>query len=89
MMSRAQIEKRWGVRIVDDEPYWRGERLLPLYKIYSADGCTWENGLTSIKAVENECREWSDALLSIKKEVEECRRITAERLAFERAQSQN
>lgn len=77
MMSRAQIEKRWGVRIADDGPFWKGQRLLKCYKIYSADGCQWENGLTSIKAVENECREWSDALLSIKRTVESYRKARA------------
>ena len=88
MMSRAQIEKRWGVRIIEDGYYWFG-RYIKLYNIYSADGCSWEKGLKTLQAVENECREWSDALLSIKKKVEEYRKITAERLAFEKAQSQN
>lgn len=69
-MTRKQIEKRWGVSIVDDSYYdWNCEHV-KYYKIYSADGCPWENGLRTLKAVERECREWNDTLLSIKREVE-------------------
>ena len=41
MMSRAQIEKRWGVYVDSDGFYWRGQQPKPMYKIYSADGCQW------------------------------------------------
>ena len=65
-MSKAQIEKRWGVKIIEDGYYWFG-KYVKLYNIYSADGCSWEKGLRTLKAVEKECKEWNDALLIIKK----------------------
>ena len=62
-MSKAALEKRYGVKIVWD--HWNDE-----YVIYSADGCKWENGTPTIKACANECVDWMDALLSIKRTVE-------------------
>ena len=67
-MTRAQIEKRWGVTIRDDS-FWNpiSAKEIKCYRVYSADGCPWENGLRTLKAVERECRIWSDRLLYIKK----------------------
>lgn len=65
-MTRAQIEKKYGVAIVDDSYYnWNG-KLVKQYRIHSADGCPWENGLKTIKAVEQECKQWEQQLLAIK-----------------------
>lgn len=66
-MSRAQLEKKYGIKIADDSWYnpftfkW-----VKAYKIYSADGCPWAKGLKNLKAVENECKYWETALLKIK-----------------------
>ena len=81
-MSREQMEKRWGVRIIS-EPYWSPFRrkFRNDYIIYSADGCCWDKGFNTLKEVEDMCRTDNDALLSIKKKVEETKRITAIRLA--------
>lgn len=70
-MTRAQIEKTYGVKIVDDSFYsYRKGRYQKAYKIYSADGCKWENGLHTIKAVETECKQWATELKGIKADVE-------------------
>ncbi len=70
-MSKKSLEKRYGVTIADDS-YWNplSGKYVKQYKMYSADGCLWENGLTTIKAVEEECRRYGDHLLHIKKNVE-------------------
>lgn len=68
-MSRAQLEKMYGIRIADDSWIDMSGRIRKAYKIYSADGCQWENGLRNLKAVERECVKWADALLDIKRKV--------------------
>lgn len=70
-MTRAQLEKRYGIHIADDSYVnpWTG-KIVKAYKMYSADGCQWENGLHTIKRVEQECIKWADALIGIKKCVE-------------------
>lgn len=66
-----RLEKKYGIKVVDDsffDPL--SGRYVKRYKMYSADGCPWENGLT-IKGLQAECREWGKALLEIKASVEE------------------
>lgn len=67
-MTKAQIENKYGVRIADDSFYHplKG-RFVKQYRMYSADGCPWENGLRTLKDVENECKQWAEALLRIKR----------------------
>ena len=66
-MTKAQIESTYGVKVRDDSYYnVRLGKVTKQYKIYSADGCKWENGLKTMKAVELECRRWEKELLSIK-----------------------
>ena len=66
-MTRAQIEKKYGVHITDDS-FWnpRTGRYVKAYAMYSADGCRWECGMRTIAQVEAECKEWEKALLDIK-----------------------
>ena len=66
-MSKARLEKRYGIKIVDDSYYnpFTGKDVKQ-YKFYSADGSLWENGLRTIKAVEAECKTWAFSLLQIK-----------------------
>ena len=59
MASKAQLERQYGITIVKSD-------LDNEYTIYSADGCKWENGLRTIRAVETECRWWHEELLQIK-----------------------
>lgn len=65
MRRIATLEKMYGVKIVKDFCY-DGKQL---YKMYSADGCPWENGLT-LKGLNAECEAWSAALLDIKAKTE-------------------
>lgn len=70
-MTRNQLEKTYGIKITDDSFYNpRNGRFVKAYKFCSADGCSWENGLRTIKAIEQECQEWAKHLLSIKERVE-------------------
>lgn len=66
-MTKRQLEIKYGVSI-DWDSYWSPlrQRFVRAYKVYSADGCPWENGLRTMKDVEAECKKWADALLSIK-----------------------
>ena len=66
-LSKTGMEKKWGIKVVTDFTKGRSH----YYKIYSADGCLWENGLRGMIAVEAECKKWNDALLEIKAKAEE------------------
>ena len=70
-MNRKQLENKYGITIVKDY-YYNPFKLKFDYEyiMYSADNCKWENGLRTIKAVENECRKWEPELLSIKRYAE-------------------
>ena len=66
-MTRAQLEKKYGITLADDSyVHPLNGRFVKQYKMYLADGCPWEKGLRTIKAVEKECKEWEKQLLSIK-----------------------
>lgn len=66
-MTRAQLEKKYGIKIANDSYYNPiRDKVVKLYKIYSADGCCWEKGLRTLKAVEAECKTWESQLLKIK-----------------------
>ena len=65
-MTKIQIEKKYGIKIADDSYYSMAGKFVKAYKIYSADGCPWENGLRNLKEVEKECKQWEKQLLSIK-----------------------
>lgn len=66
MKGFIRLEKKYGIRIVEDEIYnpFSG-RTMKRYKMYSADGCLWENGLTK-EGVKRECEQWANVLLNIK-----------------------
>ena len=66
-MDRYKLQKKYGIAICDDSyvnPLTG--KYVKAYKIFSADGCLWEKGLRSLKAIEAECEEWKEALLKIK-----------------------
>ena len=64
MTTIERLEKKYGLRVRKDfvSPI-SGKQL---YKMYSADGCPWENGLT-LKGLREECKRWEKELLEIKK----------------------
>lgn len=68
MKGFKTIEKKYGIKVREDGHIWRGDRMIEQFKIYSADGCCWEKGL-SRKGVKRECEEWAVALLEIKANV--------------------
>ena len=70
-MTRAQLEGKYGIKIADDSYIHPvNGRTVRAYKMFSADGCKWENGLRTLRAVEAECRQWEKQLLEIKTKVE-------------------
>ena len=65
-----RLEEKYGIKVVDDSFYNPlTKRYHKLYKMYSADGCPWENGLTYNK-LQAECKQYAEVLLKIKKECE-------------------
>ena len=74
MKGFIRLEKKYGIRVVEDEIYnpFTGKSKMR-YKMYSADGCLWENGLTK-NGVKDECKQWSKALLDIKDKTEKERK---------------
>ena len=71
MKGFETIEKKYGITVVSEGFHWNdfaGKRI-ETYKIYSADGCPWEKGLSK-KGVKAECEAWSESLLKIKERIE-------------------
>lgn len=66
MKGFIRLEKKYGIWVVEDDFYnpFTG-RISKRYKMYSADGCKWANGLTK-EGVKEECEKYSEALLKIK-----------------------
>ena len=70
-MSKEQLEEKYGINI-EENGYWNWQdKYVKLYDMYSADGCCWEKGFKTIKAVAEECRRYNKELLNIKKAYEE------------------
>lgn len=70
MYGFKTLEKKYGITVGLDSIRFTADRgKVMRYKIYSADGCPWENGLTRA-GVKAECEEWAEQLLAIKRQVE-------------------
>ena len=80
MTTIERLEKKYGIRVRKDFFSWDSNK--QLYKMYSADGCPWENGLT-LKGLGEECRRWEKELLQIKQGVDEARARRAARTQTE------
>ena len=65
-----EIEKKYGIGIVDDS-FWNPlkQKFYKRYKIYTADGCLWENGL-SYRGLQAECRKYGKTFTDIAKKGE-------------------
>lgn len=59
------LKKKYHIHIVDDS-FWHPMygKYIKRYKIYTADGCPWENGL-SYKSLLAECKKYGDTFLAI------------------------
>lgn len=68
------LEKRYGVKVVSEGVHFNPltNKTSETFKIYSADKCKWENGL-SRAGVKKECEKWARQLLEIKEKVENAR----------------
>lgn len=67
MKGFLTLEKKYGITVEPDWCYYdeiTGKKH-QLYKMYSADGCTWNKGMTR-EEVKKDCEEWAKFLLSIK-----------------------
>ena len=60
------MERKYGIKIRDDS-FWDPfkQKFYKRYKIYTADGCQWENGL-SYRGLQAECRKYGDTFKEIK-----------------------
>lgn len=69
MKGFVTIEKKYGIHVVEDRIYnpLTG-RTKMCYRIYTADGCHWENGLTR-EGVKEEVAKWGDAMMEIRDRV--------------------
>lgn len=65
MTGFKTIEKKYGVKVVSEGHHYNGVKSVETFKMYSADGCCWEKGL-SRKGVKAECERWADHLITIK-----------------------
>lgn len=71
MKMIKQMERKYNITIVDDSFYSPlSNKLVKQYKIYTADGCPWENGLT-FRGLQAECKQYGDEFISIAKKVRE------------------
>lgn len=70
-----RLQKKYGIRIVSEGHHFTtyGCRQVETFKVYSADGCCWDKGLTR-KGLQEMCKADADALLGIKKNAEAARR---------------
>jgi len=66
MRGIKRLEDKYGIKVVDDSFYNPlTKKWYKLYKMYSADGCPWENGMT-YNELQAECKKNAKALLEIK-----------------------
>jgi len=67
MNGFKMLEKKYGITVVSEGFHWNDffRKRIETFKMYSADGCPWEKGL-SRKGVKMECEKWANTLLDIK-----------------------
>ena len=82
MYTIDRLEREYGIKVVKD--FVSAISGKQLYKMYSADGCHWESGL-SLKGLREECKEWEKELMEIKRGVEEARARRAARTQTEKS----
>lgn len=71
MRGIRRLEEKYGIKVVDDSFYNPlTKKWYKLYKMYSADGCWWDNGLT-YNELQAECKKNAETLLKIKEDCKE------------------
>lgn len=69
MKGFVRLEKKYGIKVFDDSYYnWLTGRFVRRYRMYTADGCSWDKGLTK-DGVKFECERWGDEFIAIKNKV--------------------
>jgi len=65
-----RMEKKYGI-VIRDDTFWSPlkRKYIKCYRIYTADGCPWENGLT-YRGLQTECKNYGDTFKEIKRKVE-------------------
>ena len=65
-----RMEKKYGI-VIRDDSFWSPlkRKYIKCYRIYTADGCPWENGLT-YRGLQMECKNYGDTFKEIKRKVE-------------------
>ena len=65
MKRIEQMEKKYGIFIRDDSFYDPlKQKFCKRYRIYTADGCQWENGL-SFRGLQAECKRYGDTFKKV------------------------
>lgn len=66
-----RLEKKYGITVVSEGHHFNiyTNRAVETFRVYSADGCCWDKGLTR-KGLQAMCKNDHEALLSIKKNEE-------------------
>jgi hypothetical protein len=60
-----RLEEKYGIHIADDSFYSPlTGKFYKRYRIYTVDGCQWENGLT-FRGLQAECKKYSDTFKKI------------------------
>lgn len=60
-----KMEEKYHIHIVDDSFYSPlSGKFHKRYRIYTADGCQWTNGLT-FRSLQSECKEYGDTFKRI------------------------
>lgn len=69
MKGFIRLEKKYGIKVVEDEIYnpFTGKTKMR-YKIYTADRCPWQNGLTK-EGIKKECQKYSQVFINIKNSI--------------------
>ncbi len=75
MTTIERLKKKYGARVVSEGFYYNPflGRSIETFKVYSADGCCWDKGFTTLKSVEAMCKNDAEALLEIKAYADEIR----------------
>lgn len=60
------LERTYGIKVVSEGHHYNPKKgkSIETFKIYTADGCPWENGLSK-EGVKRECERWGGTMVEI------------------------